>query len=48
MKRILIVLLLLGLCACQKETLEDRLRILGYTEEAIQVISSLPESSRAL
>ena len=46
MKRILIVLLLLGLCACQKETLEDRLRILGYTEEAIQVISSLPEADQ--
>ena len=46
MKRILIVLMLLGLCACHKETIEDKLRILGYSEEAIQVICSLPEEDQ--
>ncbi|MBR4461966.1 MAG: M15 family metallopeptidase [Erysipelotrichaceae bacterium] len=46
MKRVLILLLLLGLCACKKETVEDKLRILGYTEEAIRVICSLPETQQ--
>ena len=46
MKRVLIIVLLVGLCACKKETIEDKLRILGYTEEAIRVICSLPEADQ--
>lgn len=46
MKKALLLLIILGLCACHKETIEDKLRILGYTEEAIRVISSLPEEDQ--
>ena len=46
MKRILLVLMILGLCACHRESIEDKLRILGYSQEAIQVICSLPEADQ--
>ena len=46
MRKLLIVLFILCLCGCKEETLEDKLRGLGYSEEAIAVIGLLSETDQ--
>ena len=46
MKKLLTILFLLCLCACKKETLEDKLRELGYNDETIAVIASMNETDQ--